>query len=233
MYRVCIWWSYSSWGQVPWFWDIVSILQVTNAGVRRPGYEAMLVYQDIQGLWEMHHIPNPSYCFSNEALSAWEWGSISFGMKFHQPGNEALCISNEVPTSDEAPTAWEWGSNQGWGFISLGMKLYVSAWEWGSISLGMRLHQPENDTPLLTRFEHRTTINSLWDKKKYSTVVWTIVSVDAMVSSLQGGSRTVHIARHSTCSACDLLDVPTTKEGEQWQDLGIHMALLKVTIQNT
>ena len=162
-----------------------------------------------------------------------EWGSISFGMKFHQPGNEALCIYNEVPTSDEAPTAWEWGSNQGWGFISLGMKLYVSAWEWGSISLGMRLHQPENDTPLLTRFEHRTTINSLWDKKKYSTVVWTIVSVDAMVSSLQGGSRTVHIARHSTCSACDLLDVPTTKEGEQWQDLGIHMALLKVTIQNT
>jgi len=46
-------------------------------------------------------------------------------------------------------------------------------------------------------------------------VVWTIVSVDDMVSSLQGGSRTAHIARHSTCSACDLLDVPMTKEGEQ------------------
>ena len=51
------------------------VLQVTNAGVRRPGYKAMLVYQDIQGLREMHHniIPNPSYCcFSNEALSAWD-----------------------------------------------------------------------------------------------------------------------------------------------------------------
>ena len=64
------------------------VLQVTNAGVRRPGYEAMLVYQDIQGLWEMHHIPNPSYCFSNEALSAWA------GMRLHQLWNEV-------------PSAWE------------------------------------------------------------------------------------------------------------------------------
>jgi len=46
------------------------VLQVTNAGVRRPGYEAMLVYQDIQGLGKC--IIYKSKLFSNEALSAWE-----------------------------------------------------------------------------------------------------------------------------------------------------------------